>query len=96
MQVAVAFCTLAGKHLVDDSPCDHLSSYVWDLQDPTTPEHVLIPASLILSLHFSPKDSKVEHSVLHRVFGHDATHNHAPQESSYTPCFKLRRLAVSH
>ena len=59
MQVAVACCTLVGKQVVDNSPGDLLSSYVWDLQDPNTPEHVLMPSSLILSLHFSPKDPKV-------------------------------------
>lgn len=59
MQVAVAFCTLVGKEVGNIHPGDLLSSYVWDLQDPNTPQHVLMPSSLILSLRFSPKDSKV-------------------------------------
>ena len=61
MQIAVALCTLTGEpQAVMDNPLgDHLSSYVWDLQDPNTPEHVFTPSSPILSLHFSPKDSKV-------------------------------------
>lgn len=59
MQVAVAFCTLTGEHVIDNSLGDQLNSYVWDLQDPNTPEHVLMPSSPVLSLHFSPKDSKV-------------------------------------
>lgn len=59
-QVAVAYCTVGREHLVDHPFGDQLSSFVWDLQDPNTPEHVLMPANLILSLHFSPKDSKVQ------------------------------------
>ena len=62
MQVAVAYCTVGRGHLVDNRFGDQLSSFVWDLQDPNTPEHVLMPANLILSLHFSPKDSKVQES----------------------------------
>jgi len=59
MQLAVALSTLDTRHLPETPDGSQLSSYVWDLQNPNKPEHVLTPASLIVSLYFSPKDSKV-------------------------------------
>ena len=36
-----------------------MESYSWDLEDPNIPEAVLAPASPVVSIHYSPRDSKV-------------------------------------
>lgn len=34
-------------------------SYIWDIENPSTPEHTIIPASPLVCLKYNPKDPHI-------------------------------------
>ena len=63
MQIAVAFSRLTFTAELGGAANAQMESYSWDLEDPNVPEAVLMPASPVVTIHYSPKDSKVRLAI---------------------------------
>ena len=55
-QVAVAYSTLEFQQQPDNSP---MSSYIWDVSNPNTPDFELTPQSQLTSINFNLKDTSL-------------------------------------
>lgn len=56
LQVAVAYCILEFQQQPEGSP---MSSYIWDVTNPNTPDFELTPQSQLTCVNFNLKDTSL-------------------------------------